>query len=147
MQKSLVAVDGSAAASATSFAELAEVPFGAVVGTTDLDFIENEIGATDVAVFNTLADVVSAMTAGQIEATVIGLPTAYFMTAVQLENGVIGGVFNSADGGELGMLFTEGSELVGCINSALATLEENGTLASISEEWLQAGGDIPTIAN
>ena len=43
------------------------------------------------------------------------------------------------------MLFKDGSPLVPCVNEALAALEEDGTLAALQEEWLQAGGDIPTL--
>lgn len=145
-EKSLVAIDGSAAASATSLADLADVKFGATIGTTDLEFIENVIGASDVAVFNDQVDVVSAMVAGQIDATVVGLPTALFMTAVQLDNGVIAGVFASEDEEGLGLLFTEGSELVSCVNGALQSLDDAGTLDALAEEWLQGGGDIPNIS-
>ena len=31
-----------------------------------------------------------------------------------------------------------------CVNEALATLEEDGTLAELQEQWLNQGGDIPT---
>jgi polar amino acid transport system substrate-binding protein len=142
----MVALEGSPAATAKTFADLADVRFGATVGTTDLTYIEEVIGATDVAVYNDQVDVVSAMTADQIDATVIGLPTAYFMTAVQLDNGVIAGVFNSKDDEGFGLLFTEGSELVTCVNSALQTLTDNGTLDALAEQWLQGGGEIPTIS-
>jgi polar amino acid transport system substrate-binding protein len=145
VQKSLVALAGSPAASAQTFADLADVKFGATVGTTDLAYIEDVIGATDVAVYNAEVDVVTAMGAGQIDATVIGLPTAYFVTAVQLDNGVIAGVFPSEDDEGFGLLFAEGSELVGCVNSALQTLTDNNTLANLAEQWLQGDGDIPTI--
>ena len=144
--KSLVALEGSPAASAKTFADLADVRFGATVGTTDLEYIENVIGATDVAVYNTEVDVVSAMAAGQIDATVIGLPTAFYITAVQLDNGVIAGVFPSDDAEGFGMLFTQGSELVPCVNQALQALRDNGTLDALAEQWLQEGGDIPTIS-
>lgn len=147
VQKSLVALDGSPAATATSFADLADVRFGAAVGTTDLTYIEDVIGASDVAVYNSVADVVAAMVADQIDATVISLPTAFFMTAVQIENGVVAGVFPSADNeGGFGLLFTEGSELVPCVNSALQSLGDDGTLDALVEEWLQGSGDIPTIS-
>ena len=43
------------------------------------------------------------------------------------------------------MLFAEGSELLTCVNNALQTLTDNGTLDSLAEQWLQGGGDIPTI--
>ncbi|MEM9774424.1 MAG: ABC transporter substrate-binding protein [Chloroflexota bacterium] len=146
VEKSLVAVDGSAAASAASLGDLADVKFGATIGTTDLAYIEDVIGASDVAVYNDQVDVVSAMVAGQIDATVVGLPTALFMTAVQLENGVIAGVFDSEDDGGLGMLFTEGSELAPCVNQALQAMDDAGTLDALAEQWLQGGGDIPNIS-
>ena len=46
---------------------------------------------------------------------------------------------------ELGMLFEEGNPLVECVNEALATLRDDGTLATFEEEWLNQGGDIPTL--
>ena len=48
---------------------------------------------------------------------------------------------------ELGMLFEEGNPLVPCVNAALSTLRDNGTLASLEEQWLNQGGDIPTLSN
>ncbi len=145
VQKSLVALAGSPAATAKTFADLEEIKFGATVGTTDLDYIEQVIGATDVAVYNSEVDVVSAMVAGQIDATVIGLPTAFFITAVQLDDGVIAGVLPSDSEEGFGMLFTNDSELVSCVDQAIQTLSDNGTLDSLIEEWLQGGGDIPNI--
>jgi polar amino acid transport system substrate-binding protein len=146
VQRALVALDGSPAATAKTLADLAEVRFGAMVGTTDLEYIEQVIGATDVAVYNAEVDVISAMAADQIDATVIGLPTAFFITAVQLDNGVVAGVLPGEGGGEgFGLLFTEGSELVPCVNNAIQTLTDNGTLDALAEQWLQSGGDIPTI--
>ena len=49
------------------------------------------------------------------------------------------------DAEELGFLFEDGSPLVTCVNEALATLEENGTLRELQEQWLNQGGDIPTL--
>ncbi len=143
--KALVALEGSPAASVKTFADLADIKFGATVGTTDLEYIENVIGAKDVAVYNNEVDVVSAMDAGQVDATVIGLPTAFYITAVQIENGVIAGVFPSDDNEGFGMLFMEGSELTPCVNQALQTLWDNGTLDALAEQWLQGDGEIPTI--
>lgn len=146
VQKALVALEGSPAATATTMAELQDVNFGATIGTTDLDYIEQVIGAENVAVYNSEADVVSAMVAGQVDATVIGLPTAYFMTAVQIDNGVIAGILPSESDEGFGLLFTEGSALVPCVNQALQTMTDNGTLDALVAEWLQGSGDIPTIS-
>jgi polar amino acid transport system substrate-binding protein len=146
VQQAVVALEDSPAATATTFAELREAKFGAMVGTTDLEAIENRIGAEDVAVYNSVADVVAAMSAGQIDATVIGLPTAFFMTAVQLDNGVVAGVLPGAGEDGFGMLFPDGSELTTCVNQALQRLNDNGTMDALVAEWLQGGGDIPTIS-
>ncbi len=146
-QKSVIALEGSPAATATTFAELAGGTWGATIGTTDLDYIEQTMGIEDVAVYNTQADVVAAMVAGQIDATVVGLPTALYLTAVEIEGSVIAGVLPSEGGGEdgMGLLFSDGSELVPCVNQALQTLTDDGTLEAIAVTWLQGDGDIPAI--
>ena len=146
VNKALVTLKDSPAANVKTFDDLKDIKFGATVGTTDLAYIEDVIGAKDVAVYNTEVDVVSAMDAGQIDATVIGLPTAFYITAVQLDNGVIAGVFPSDDNEGFGLLFTEGSELKPCVDAAIEKLRADGTLDKLAEEWLQGGGDIPTIS-
>ena len=84
----------------------------------------------------------------QVDGIVFDLPTAYFITAVEITDAAILGVLpDTGDPDELGMLFEEGNPLVACVNDALATLRDDGTLAAIEEEWLAAGGDIPTLSN
>lgn len=146
-QKAVVALEGTPAASATTFAELAEANLGATIGTTDLDYIEEVIGDTDAAVYNDQAATFAALAAGQIDATVIGLSTAYFITAVEIENAEISGVLPDVGGteGGMGMLFSDGNPYVDCVNAALQVLADNGTLEALGNEWLEAGGDIPEI--
>jgi polar amino acid transport system substrate-binding protein len=148
-QKTLVALAESDAASATTFADLQDVSFGATIGTTDLDYIVNVIGIpdADIAVYNDQAATFAALDAGQIDATVIGLPTALFITAVEMPQATIAGVLprEGEEGDGMGMLFEEGNPAVDCVNQALQTLSDNGTLAEIDEQWMQSGGDIPEI--
>ena len=148
-QKTVVALEGTAAAGATTFAELAESNLGATIGTTDLDYIVEVIGVPDaeVAVYNDQAATFAALAAGQIDATVIGLSTAYFITAVEIDNAVISGVLPDVGGteGGMGLLFTDGNPYVECVNAALQTLTDDGTLSALGDEWLEAGGDIPEI--
>ena len=147
--KSVLAIDGSPAIGATTFADLDGARWGATTGTTDLDYIENEIGASDVAVFDTQADVVAAMLAGQIDATVVSLPTAFYLSSAEVENSVIVGVLpavgegDSADGAAL--LFTKGNPLVPCVDTALEALTAAGTLDDLAATWLQGSGEIPDI--
>jgi polar amino acid transport system substrate-binding protein len=46
---------------------------------------------------------------------------------------------------ELGLLFETDSPLIPCVNEAIATLKDNGTLDDLEQEWLSQGGDIPTL--
>ncbi|MBS3941177.1 MAG: amino acid ABC transporter substrate-binding protein [Actinobacteria bacterium] len=147
VEKSLVALTDSPAASASSLADLQDVSFGAVVGTTDLAYIEEVIGVDDVAVYDDQAGLFQALQGGQIDATVFGLPGALFVTAVQVEGSTIAGILpgEPMDDG-LGMLFEEGSPLVACVDAALESLRADGTLDALADEWLAGGGDIPRIS-
>lgn len=145
-QKSLILLESSPAIGATTFADLEGATFGATIGTTDLDYIENVLGIEDVAVYDTQADVVAAMLAGQIDATVVSLPTALYLTAVEIEGSTIAGVLPGGEEGEgMGLLFSDGNPLVDCVNQALQVLTDDGTLEALAVEWLQGAGEIPTI--
>lgn len=139
--------DGPAAA-ATSVADLQDLRIGAALGTTSLDYAETVIApSSDVLVFDDNAAAKAAFDAGQVDAIVFDVPTAYFVTAVEITDAAIIGILpegGTAD--ELGMLFEEGNPLVPCVNEALATLELDGTLDALEQEWLSQGGDIPTLA-
>ena len=45
----------------------------------------------------------------------------------------------------LGMVLQKGNPLVACVNEALASLREAGTLAELESEWLHEGGTIPIL--
>ena len=147
VQQALVAAEDSSVAEATSIADLQDEALGAAIGTTSLDYAEEVIAPdAEVAVFDDNAAAKAAFDAGQVDGIVFDLPTAYYITAVEIPDSSIVGVLPPAgDAEELGMLFEDGSELVPCVNEALAALEADGTLAALQEEWLQAGGDIPTL--
>lgn len=149
VQQVVVAAEGSPIADATSVADLADFNLGAAIGTTSLDYIDEVIQpANEAAVFDDNAAAKAAFDAGQVDGIVFDLPTAYYITAVEIPNSTIVGVLPLAgtDPEQLGMLFEDGSPLVPCVNEALATLRDDGTLAALQEEWLSAGGDIPTLS-
>jgi polar amino acid transport system substrate-binding protein len=148
VQQALVAAEDSTVAEAESIADLQDDQLGAAVGTTSLDYVDQVIQPDSQAlVFDDNAAAKAAFDAGQVDGLVFDLPTAYYITAVEIEGSSIVGVLPDAgEAEELGMLFEDGSELVPCVNEALAALEEDGTLAALQEEWLQAGGDIPTLS-
>ncbi|MEM1333139.1 MAG: ABC transporter substrate-binding protein [Actinomycetota bacterium] len=141
------AADGPAAA-ATSVAELQDLRIGAAIGTTSLDYAETVIApSSDVLVFDDNAAAKAAFDSGQVDAIVFDVPTAFFVTAVEITDAAIIGVLpEGGEADELGMLFEEGNPLVGCVNEALANLEADGSLAAFEQEWLSQGGDIPTLS-
>lgn len=148
-RQALVTFPDSEYADATTIADLQDAVLGAAIGTTSLDFIENVIQPeTQPSVYDENVDVEAAMNAGQIDGLVVDLPTAYFITAVQVEGSIIAGQFETqaADPDQFGLLFEEGNPLVECVNEALETLREAGTLAELEEEWLTQDGEIPTIS-
>lgn len=148
VQQALVGRAGSDIAGAKTLADLKGAKLGASIGSTSLDYAENVIQPdTQVQVFDSDADAKAAFDAGQVDAILWDLPTAYYITAVEIEDADIIGVLPSQDGGEdLGFLFEKGSELVPCVNQALDTLDENGTLAKLQTEWLARSGEIPAIS-
>jgi polar amino acid transport system substrate-binding protein len=96
-------------------------------------------------VFDTSNDVVSALKNGQIEAVVVDVPTAFFLTAVQVTDAQIVGQFAGPEGDEFGLLLEKDSALTPCVSQAVDALSESGELAAIEEEWLSAAADAPIL--
>ena len=148
-QQALITYPDSPYASATSVDDLKDAILGAQIGTTSLDFIDNVIKPnTEPNVYDENVDLEAAMNAGQIDALVVDLPTGYFVTAAQVEGSIIAGAFESdaAEPDEYGLLFAKGNSLVPCVNTALETLRENGTLQELQDLYMTQGGGIKTIS-
>jgi len=162
VEQALVAAEDSSVADATSVADLQSARLGAAIGTTSLDYVEEVIQPEAQAqVFDDNAAAKAAFDAGQVDGLVFDLPTAYYITAVEIPDASIVGVLpredtsggaseagaSEAAGGaeELGLLFEDGSELVPCVNQALGAVRDDGTLEAIEEEWLSQSGEIPTL--
>ncbi len=148
VEQALVAAEDSTVAEAAGLADLQDDQLGAAIGTTSLDYIDEVIQPdSEAAVFDDNAAAKAAFDAGQVDGLVFDLPTAYFITAVEIPDSAIVGVLpRVGESEELGMLFEDGSPLVPCVNEALAALEADGTLAALEEEWLSGGGGIPTLS-
>jgi polar amino acid transport system substrate-binding protein len=147
VNQALVAVDGTPIADATTVADLQQYKLGAPVGTTSFDVIESTVQPQeDPAVFDTLNDTVTALKNGQVDGIVADLPTAFFVTAVEVDDGVIVGQFPTAGQQEyFGMVLEDGSALVECVNRALDELKSDGTLQGIQQEWLADKAQAPVL--
>ena len=134
---------GSKIDGATSLADLADAKLGAQVGTTSYTAITDQIQPSqEPAVFDTNDQAVQALKNGQIDGIVVDLPTAYFMTAVQLDDGTIVGQLPLPDGEpeQFGAVLVKGSPLTDCVSGAVDTLREDGVLDQINQEWLAQQG-------
>jgi len=149
VEQAIIGASDSAVASAGSVGDLEDLKLGAAIGTTSLDYIEDNIKpSSDAAVFDDNVAAKSAFDAGQVDGIVFDLPTAYYITAVEIpEASILGVLPREGSPEELGMLFEEGSPLTPCVNEALATLHNNGTIEGLEDEWLNSGGSIPTLEN
>ena len=148
--QALVALEGSPAIGAATTADLVDVKFGAQAGTTSLSFITDVIKpSTEPFVYDDHAGAKAALEAGQIDAIVVDLPTAFYIAAVEIDGASVVGQFPADAGGttdEFGLVFEKDNPLVGCVNAALASLKDSGELASIEQQWLSDKTGAPVIA-
>jgi polar amino acid transport system substrate-binding protein len=137
VNQAIVVVKGTKIASAKSIAELKPYKLAAQLGTTSYDFIKDTVKPSkQPSVFDTNDAAVQALKNKQIDGLVVDLPTAFFVTAVQVPNGTILGQFENTSGEHFGMVFQKGNSLVKCVNDALDKLKSDGTLKQIQDKWL-----------
>ena len=143
--QAIVSFKGSKIEGKTSIADLKSAKLGAAVGTTSLDAIQNQIGIKP-QVFNDNAAGVSALKNGQIDGLVVDLPTAFYLSGVEVTNGLIVGQLPSTGGGDqFGLLLSKGSALTSCVSAAVDAITADGTLAAITDKWLATGGGAPVL--
>ena len=127
------------AADATSLADLSDVKIGAQVGTTSLAAIEEVIQpSVEPSVYNTNDDAKAALVAGQIDALVLDLPTAFFVTAAEIEGSTLVGQLPPTEGEveQFGLVLDKDSPLTECVSAAVEALSEEGVLEDAEQTWL-----------
>jgi polar amino acid transport system substrate-binding protein len=79
---------------------------------------------------------------------VVDLPTAFYITAAVLDDAVIAGQFQPTEGEteQFGLLLEKDNELVTCLDQALTSLDEDGTLARLEKRWLSQVTDVPELS-
>jgi polar amino acid transport system substrate-binding protein len=147
VNQSVVVNKGTPIASAKSIADLKPYELGAQLGTTSYDFIKSEIEPSkQPSVFPQNAGAVQALKNKQIDGLVVDLPTAFYVTAVQVPDSKVLGMFETKPGGEhFGMVFQKGNPLRACVNKALATLRSDGTLKRLQQKWLAKATGAPIL--
>jgi polar amino acid transport system substrate-binding protein len=139
----LVMKDGPAA-DAKSLSDLEDLTIGAQVGTTGLDFVNETIKpAEDPKVFDTTNDAKSALESGQIDVFVTDLVTTVYLRDFEIDGSTVIGKYPRNE--QCGILLEKGNPLVGCVNEALTSMKEDGTLEELQKKHLQQYLDVPTI--
>ncbi|MEU1815846.1 ABC transporter substrate-binding protein [Streptomyces roseifaciens] len=148
VRQAVIALKDSPAAKARSAADLKHVKLGAQVGTTSLDVV-NDVVRPDrqPAVFQKNDYAKTALKNGQVEAIVVDLPTAFYITSAEVPDARIVGQFGSAGDKpeQFGFVLDKGSRLTQCVSGAVDSLRKDGTLAGLEKKWLSEAADAPVL--
>jgi polar amino acid transport system substrate-binding protein len=139
--QAVVAIEGGKADGVDSIDGLKDLVLGAMAGSTSATTIDEAV-APNVApqLYNSNEDAVAALKAGQIDALVLDLPTAYYATGVYIENSFIVGELPAAGvPDEWGLLLAKDSPLTAKVTAAVDAIRADGTLDEITDEWLGSG--------
>ncbi|MDR1412400.1 MAG: ABC transporter substrate-binding protein [Actinomycetes bacterium] len=140
--QAVVTTTDSAFANAKSLADLAGAKVGAASGSSSLEIAQEKFGNDAVAVFNDVDTSVQALSVGQIDAIVVDIPTAHYVISAQIDNGkLVGEIAGSEGGDELAVLLPKDSVLTTAVSAAVDELRADGTLSSLSEQWLVSNAD------
>jgi polar amino acid transport system substrate-binding protein len=148
VNQAIVVNKGTKIASVRSVAGLRSYKLGAQLGTTSYAFIKSNIKPShSPAVYNSNAAAVLALKSKQIDGLVVDLPTAFYVTAVQVPNGKILGQFETGGGttDHFGVVLRKGNPLTACVNKAITTLRANGTLKRLQQLWLAKATGAPIL--
>lgn len=132
-----------------NLASLRDAIWGADASTTAVPMLTEIVEPNrNALLYGDNVDVTAAMQAGQIDAALFDLPTALYLAAVVLDDGVILGQFpaeRSQSPDQFGLLMEEGNALRDCVNAAITELTGSGELAAIEAQWLQDATGVPVI--
>ncbi|WP_046496765.1 ABC transporter substrate-binding protein [Streptomyces odonnellii] len=148
VRQAVVALKKSPYAGATTAAALKGAKLGAQVGTTSLDTINEIIKPTQQpAVFQKNDFAKSALRNGQVDAIVVDLPTAFYITSAEVPDAEVVGQFADSAGTaeQFGLVLDKGSALTACVTRAVDGLRKDGTLAALEKRWLSDAVDAPVL--
>jgi polar amino acid transport system substrate-binding protein len=144
--QAVVALKDSDAAGASSLADLKGAKIGVQIGTTSLEAVEEVIQPDErPQVFNSSDDVVTALKNEQIDAVVVDLPTALYLTAAQVPTAKVVGQFPAPGGDQWGALLAKGSALTACVSKAVDTIEASGELEQLNKRWMSQAAGAPEL--
>ncbi|MFE2492975.1 ABC transporter substrate-binding protein [Streptomyces scopuliridis] len=148
VRQAVIALKDSPYAKATTAAGLKGAKLGAQVGTTSLDTVNQVIKPTrQPAVFQKNDFAKSALRNGQVDAIVVDLPTAFYITSAEVPDAKVVGQFADSAGAaeKFGLVLDKGSALTSCVSRAVDGLRTDGTLAALEKQWLSDAVNAPVL--
>jgi polar amino acid transport system substrate-binding protein len=131
-----------------ALSDLTSLRLGAQTGTTSLTVIRDDLKPTKAPlVFNNTNTAKQALLNDQVDAIVVDLPTAFYITAAEIPGSTIVGQFQPTSGQpeQFGLLFEKGNALRTCVDKAIGSLTSDGTLAGLEKKWLSTTVDVPVL--
>ncbi|MBN8868516.1 MAG: amino acid ABC transporter substrate-binding protein [Solirubrobacterales bacterium] len=130
----------------TSLDQLKDAAIGVQIGTTSYEAVNDQIQPdTTPKTFNNSNDVVTAFKQGQVDAIVVDLPTALYLSATELPDAVVAGQFEQEGGAQWGALMAKDSDLEECVDKAITALKDDGTLEEITNQWMSDSAKAPML--
>jgi polar amino acid transport system substrate-binding protein len=147
VNQAIVGRKGKPIASVRSVNGLRKFKLGAQLGTTSYQYIVQNIKPSSrPLVYDSNDLAVQALKNGQIDGLVVDLPTAFYVTAVQVSDGTIVGQFPSAGSKEgFGLVLAKGNTLVSCVDKAITRLWTNKTIKNLQRIWLAKATGAPVL--
>jgi polar amino acid transport system substrate-binding protein len=152
VNQALVAVKGTPITNATTVQDLKPYKLAAPLGTTSYDTITNVVQPDNQpGVYQSLADSVAALNAGQVDGIVVDYPTALYIAdpyVQQVKNSVVVGQFANPAGASpeyFGAVLAKDSSLTPCVDLALAEMKADGTLQAITKKWLSEKTNVGSV--
>ncbi|TXS45429.1 amino acid ABC transporter substrate-binding protein [Streptomyces sp. uw30] len=148
VRQAVIALKDTKAAKAKSIADLKGLKLGAQVGTTSLNYIDDVVKPTqEAAAYAKNDQAKSALKNGQVDAIVVDLPTAFYITAAEVTDATIVGQFENQGAApeQFGLVLDKGSALTSCVTDAVDALREDGTLDKLEQQWLSDAVDAPVL--
>jgi polar amino acid transport system substrate-binding protein len=131
--QSLLVPNGSSIASIADL--VAGVTVGVQTGTTGESYANENVPGAEIRSFESGGDLLTALAAGQIDAVLQDLP----VNVEEAGKGLTTVVETYPTGEFYGIAFERGSELVGPVNEALATLQSDGTYDALFTKYFPTG--------
>jgi polar amino acid transport system substrate-binding protein len=147
VNQAVVGRRGTEIANAKSISALRPYRLGAQRGTTSYGYIVDHIRPSQTPLaYGTNDLAIQALKSGRLDGIVVDLPTGFYVTAVEVEDGVIVGQLpNRGSKERFGMVFEQGNSLKRCVNRSLNRLWANGSIKKIQTRWLARVGGAPVL--